>query len=120
MHALRMAGCSSSAAAHLVQTRMHAAVGREADEVHGALLKRRLDVLPAVTRENGALVQRDVHKPRPCRLYVSAGPTSRTRGALRAVCGPWSTTCPEPSALWPTSEFPMSASEGSPTAVPWA
>jgi len=27
---------------------------------------------------------------------------------------------PAPMALWPTSLFPISSSEGSPTAVPWA
>ena len=27
---------------------------------------------------------------------------------------------PLPSALWPTSELPMSSSDGRPTALPWA
>ena len=33
---------------------------------------------------------------------------------------PCAKTCPEPKALCPTSELPISSSEGSPTAVPWA
>ena len=42
---------------------------------------------------------------------------------LIAACtslAPWSKTRPAPKALWPTSELPMSASEGMPTAVPCA
>lgn len=31
---------------------------------------------------------------------------------------PWLTTWPDPSALWPTSELPISSSVGKPTAVP--
>ena len=31
---------------------------------------------------------------------------------------PCAKTCPAPSALWPTSELPMSSSLGSPTAMP--
>jgi hypothetical protein len=33
---------------------------------------------------------------------------------------PCAKTRPAPSALWPTSELPMSSSEGNPTALPWA
>mmetsp|Transcript_23265 Transcript_23265/g.59442 ORF Transcript_23265/g.59442 Transcript_23265/m.59442 type:complete len:273 (-) Transcript_23265:27-845(-) len=44
-------------------------------------------------------------------------PVSRAMSTRRA---PWSTTWPAPRALCPTSELPMSASEGRPTARPWA
>eukprot|EP00983_Pelagomonas_calceolata_P033506 1048719-Pelagomonas_calceolata.AAC.2 len=40
--------------------------------------------------------------------------------AMSTRRAPWSTTWPEPRALCPTSELPMSASVGRPTAVPWA
>ena len=39
---------------------------------------------------------------------------------FETLCPTWSTTWPEPSALWPTSLLPMSASDGRPTAVPCA
>ena len=40
--------------------------------------------------------------------------------ASETSLAPWAQTRPAPIALWPTSELPMSASDGRPTAVPWA
>ncbi|KFM24302.1 hypothetical protein F751_5144 [Auxenochlorella protothecoides] len=51
----------------------------------------------------------------PSPLHTS--PVSRD---LSTHLAPWSTIWPAPSALWPTSLFPMSASLGRPTAVPCA
>jgi hypothetical protein len=50
----------------------------------------------------------------------SCAHTSPLASAASTHLAPWSTTCPAPSALCPTSELPMSPSLGSPTAVPCA
>lgn len=47
----------------------------------------------------------------PCQIAPSAM-------ALATSAAPCAYTWPAPMALWPTSELPMSSSEGMPTAVP--
>ena len=49
--------------------------------------------------------------------WVKREPSLRARSTKRA---PWSINCPAPSALCPTSLFPMSSHVGSPTAGPCA
>jgi hypothetical protein len=49
----------------------------------------------------------------PCQIAPSAI-------ALATSAAPCAYTWPAPMALWPTSELPMSSSDGMPTAVPWA
>jgi hypothetical protein len=57
-------------------------------------------------------------------LMISFQPSRRNSSpfsiASETSAAPCVYTWPEPMALCPTSELPMSASEGMPTAVPWA
>ena len=55
-------------------------------------------------------------------ISCHACPSNSAPEAIASLtsAAPWLNTWPAPRALWPTSELPMSASLGMPTALPWA
>jgi len=77
----------------------------------------------SVNHSNQQGLTQHLHKyvpPRRSKRSLKRRTELHSSTAKKAGGTPWLTTWPDPSALWPTSELPMSPSVGKPTAVPWA
>jgi hypothetical protein len=79
-----------------------------------------LCTLPSENRPMKWITPRPALAPATICCHASPAQMAPSAMALATSAAPWAYTWPAPMALWPTSELPMSSSDGMPTAVPWA